>query len=62
MEFLWVIDNLKPLYRNHLDEYLVFVLGHESEGSLSALLESQGYTSQTVAYKHHILESTIIGL
>lgn len=62
MEFIFVVDNLKPLYRNHIDDYLTFVLGHESEGSLSAYLESQGYVSQVMSFKQHILESTIVGL
>lgn len=62
MEFIFVVDNLKPLYRNHIDDYLTFVLGHESEGSLSAYLQSQGYVSQVMSFKQHILESTIVGL
>ena len=30
MEFIWVLDDLKSKYRNHIDEYLVYVLSHES--------------------------------
>lgn len=62
MEFVFVLDNLKPLYRKHIGDYLTFVLGHESEGSLSAYLESQGYISQLMAFDHHIPEATIVGI
>jgi hypothetical protein len=29
MEFFWVVDPLRELYKKHIDEYLGHVLGHE---------------------------------
>lgn len=53
---------MKLLYRKHIADYLTYVLGHESEGSLSSYLESEGLISQLMAYDHDIPGATVIGI
>lgn len=62
MEFFWLMEELRPLFRNHFDEYIVHVLGHEGENSLLDLLKEHGFASSATSYQHHIVHGTIIGL
>jgi len=62
MEFIWVVEELRPLFKHHIDEYLVHILGHEGENSIFEVLKQEGFASSATSYQHHVVHATMIGL
>lgn len=42
VEFIWVVSNFKPQYKNSPGRYISYLVGHESRGSLISLLVKEG--------------------
>ena len=41
MEYFFVLENLRPLYKKHISDYLTHVLGHEGKNSLLSILKEK---------------------
>lgn len=62
MEFFWVIEDIRPYYKQHPEKYITHVLGHEGTNSLLSILKLKDYASEITSYSHELPSQTIIGL
>ncbi|KAJ3413871.1 Insulinase (Peptidase M16) [Chytridiales sp. JEL 0842] len=51
LEFPW--PDVTSLYRTGPEQYIAHLLGHESEGSIMALLRERGWSTDLSAYRQH---------
>lgn len=65
LQIVWPIPSLEQNWREKPDRYLGHLLGHESNGSLFALLKKRGWAIQLVAgttYRAADIESFTVGI